>query len=227
MSAVVQQVPQVARIFPVKFRCLAESDQPTIFTDIYREDTNIVVWKRELAESLQHSIKKFIKSNKGFQLVQTVTPQSVTRVLNDSLGDVSHKMALNENLAELVDMFCYLFELKRVGLRLTTLDRAMCPKFHFDRVPCRLVTTYHGVATEWLPHSTVDRTKLGEGSQGLGDDESGLFQNRQDIQQLNTGDVALLKGELWEGNEYAGLVHRSPQVLSGENRLLLTLDFLN
>ncbi|MCZ8485672.1 DUF1826 domain-containing protein [Vibrio lentus] len=23
----------------------------------------------------------------------------------------------------------------------------MCPRFHFDQVPCRLVTTYHGVAT--------------------------------------------------------------------------------
>ena len=34
-----------------------------------------------------------------------------------------------------------------------------------------------------------------------------------------------LKGELWEGNETAGLVHRSPALAKDERRLLLTLDF--
>ncbi|WP_428354217.1 DUF1826 domain-containing protein [Methyloprofundus sp.] len=38
---------------------------------------------------------------------------------------------------------------------------------------------------------------------------------------------ALLKGERWEGNENAGLVHRSPAINEGERRLLLTLDFMN
>ena len=47
----------------------------------------------------------------------------------------------------------------------------------------------------------------------------------QEIQQLQSGDVAVLKGELWAGNENAGLVHRSPAVGSGANRLLLSMDF--
>jgi hypothetical protein len=45
------------------------------------------------------------------------------------------------------------------------------------------------------------------------------------IQTLRAGDVALLKGESWENNEGAGLVHRSPAVKLGQQRLLLTLDF--
>ncbi len=87
-----------------------------------------------------------------------------------------------------------------------------------------MVTTFQGSATEWLPHKVVDRSKLGHGSKGIPDEESGLFRNSGDIQQLNTGDVALLKGELWEDNEGAGLVHRSPSLMTGEQRLLLTLD---
>ena len=39
--------------------------------------------------------------------------------------------------------------------------------------------------------------------------------------------VAVLKGEGWRGNQYAGLVHRSPAIPQGESRLLLTLDFSN
>ena len=131
---------------------------------------------------------------------------------------------LSEDIAELVDMFCCLFDLGRVGLRLTVLDKAMCPKFHVDKVPCRLVTTYQGSATDWLPHNKVDRSKLGHGSEGKPDEQSGLFSKMDDIQHLTAGDVALLKGESWEGNEGAGLVHRSPSLSAGESRLLLTLD---
>ena len=46
------------------------------------------------------------------------------------------------------------------------------------------------------------------------------------IEQVNTGDVALLKGEKWQGNEGAGLIHRSPALADGERRLILTLDWL-
>lgn len=210
-----------------KHRHAADNEDATILTDIYRDDTNIAIWRRELSNSLKVSVDDFLKTNNTFQTAMTVSPNNVVSNLSDLLGDAKCKTELSENIYELVDMFCFLFELKEVGLRLTTLDRAMCPKFHFDRVPCRLVTTYSGVATEWLPHHNVDRTKLGVGSSGLSDAESGLYQNQQDIQQLTRGDVALLKGELWEGNEDAGLVHRSPAVLAGENRLLLTLDFIS
>lgn len=208
----------------VKIRRAAQGDEPGVLTDIYLEQSNMVIWKRELSETLKNSVDAFIKSNPNFQASMTVTPQTVLSSLSESLGD-SAQLELRENVAQLVEMFCYLFELKRAGLRLTVLNRAMCPKFHIDRIPCRLVTTFQGIATEWLPHQAVDRQKLGLGSNGKLDSESGLYKTANDIQQLNCGEVALLKGELWEGNENAGLVHRSPALPAGESRLLLTLDF--
>ena len=72
-----------------------------------------------------------------------------------------------------------------------------------DRVPCRLVTTYQGI-TEWLPHHVADRSKLGAGNMGKPDALSGLYDNASDIKQLKSGDVALLKGELWHDNEGRG-----------------------
>lgn len=208
----------------VKIRRAAQGDEPRVLTDIYLEQNNMVIWKRELSETLKDSVDAFIKSNPNFQASMTVTPQTVLSSLSESLGD-STQLELSENIAQLVEMFCYLFELKRVGLRLTVLNRAMCPKFHIDRIPCRLVTTFQGIATEWLPHQAVDRQQLGLGSNGKLDSESGLYKAANDIQQLNCGEVALLKGELWDGNENAGLVHRSPALPAGESRLLLTLDF--
>ena len=87
-------------------------------------------------------------------------------VVNKALGSSPEAEVLAGDIANLVDMFCCLFDLKRGALRMTVLDRAMCPRFHVDRVPCRLVTTYQGIATEWLPHNVADRSKLGTGNMG-------------------------------------------------------------
>ena len=205
-------------------RRAAQGHDPRILTEIYRASTNIAIWQRDLSATLKQSVDSFLRSNPSFQASMTVAPATALGSLSDAIGD-SSQTELQENIAELVDMFCYLFELRRVGLRLTALDRAMCPKFHVDKVPCRLITTFQDVATEWLPHQAVNRQKLGLGSQGKPDSESGLYQHRRDIQQLSCGDVGLLKGELWQGNENAGLVHRSPALTENQRRLLLTLDF--
>jgi hypothetical protein len=203
-----------------------EGDKPTVLSNIYQQDCNIVAWKRDLTPDIQAIVNDFLVSNRGFQVSMTLSPQDAVAPIHKALGGSELTAPLSEDIAELVGMFCCLFDLGKVGLRLTVLDKAMCPRFHVDKVPCRLVTTYQGSATEWLPHSVVNRSKLGHGSEGNPDEQSGLFSKLDDVQQLTLGDVALLKGESWEGNEGAGLVHRSPSLSAGEQRLLLTLDII-
>lgn len=216
--------PQLGANLSGKKRRSLEGVDPSVLADIYQEDINIVTWKRGLSDTLRLSASEFIAANPTFKTVMTVSPQSAYASISEALGSAGQS-ELAENIAELVDMYCCLFDLARAGLRLTALDKAMCPKFHVDAVPCRLVTTYQGVATQWLPHQAVNRSKLGVGSRGIADNESGLYQDESNIQQLDCGDVALLKGESWLGNQHAGLVHRSPALNSHNYRLLLTLDF--
>jgi hypothetical protein len=59
----------------------------------------------------------------------------------------------------------------------------------------------------------------------LPDVESGVYVNQKRIEQLKAGDVALLKGSGWLGNEDKAIVHRSLVLELNEKRLLLTLDF--
>jgi hypothetical protein len=68
--------------------------------------------------------------------------------------------------------------------------------------------------------------KLGHGSGGKPDEDSGLLKSDADIQSLACGDVALLKGDTLEDNEGASLIHRSPALKLGELRLLMTLDLV-
>ena len=205
----------------------AISHHPSIFTEIYQEEVNIAVWRRELTDELNMCVKDLLEKHNHYEKTLVLTEQEAYRQLMDVGTGLREYEPLCRDISELVDMFCLLYEVKRVGLRLATLNTAMCPRFHVDKVPCRLVCTYDGVATEWLPHEKVDRTKLGRGNNGLIDEESGLYSNQDDVNQLQVGDVAMLKGELWQGNEGAGLVHRSPILADKEKRLLLTLDFVS
>ena len=194
----------------ITMRAVSESADPAVLGDIYQDLHNIAVWRRELSEDIVAGVDELLKSHTSLQLAMSVTPQNVLASVREALNGSPCAIGVSQDIAELVNMFSCLFDLEWVGLRLKALSDAMCPRFHVDRVPCRLVTTYQGVATQWLPHHLADRTKLGPGNNGLPDELSGVYQSVDDIQQLNSGDVALIKGELWEGNEGAGLVHRSP-----------------
>ena len=146
-------------------------------------------------------------------------------ILVDEFGSEKNSLNLIDDISELAYMFCDLFKIDRAWIRLDSIDTPMCPRFHADKVKCRLVTTYVGPATEWLPHHLVDRSKLGHGNNGLPDHESGLFSDINSIEQLETGHVALLKGEGWDGNQGAGLVHRSPHAKNRYKRLYMTIDY--
>lgn len=212
------------RVLECKARRAVLGNTPECLADICEEDVHLAAWERQLSPALVEECEAFL-NRKGFNSHRLLLPTSKARNLAEALPDIADYPHLRADIELLADMFSCLFEISGIGLRLTTLTDTMCPKFHVDRVPCRLITTYVGAGTEWLPHDSVDRSKLGAGSGGLSDAESGLYPQAQPVQSLATGDVALLKGELWHGNEGAGAVHRSPAVEPGQKRLILTFDF--
>lgn len=199
---------------------------PNVLAKIYQHEHNIALWQRDLDKSLVSDIETMLRDTTTLALVQTVTPQNAAQWIENRLSEHSCAKSLGADIALIVDMFCCLFDLEEVGLRLTKLDKPMCPKFHVDHVPCRLVTTYAGTATEWLENKDVNREKLGAGSAGLTDGESGLYSSPEVIKTVTPGDIALLKGSGWEGNEATGIVHRSPAMIKDQPRLLLTLDMM-
>ncbi|MEN7343695.1 MAG: DUF1826 domain-containing protein [Pseudomonadota bacterium] len=226
MSATISNLPvgsNTANPTKALRRTAAKGTTVDVLADVYDERNNIVIWQRPISDDLDSAISAFLGETQALEATLVVTPGHVEEQIRLATGKTLPE-TLARDLSDLVEKFCFLFELERAGMRLATLDRAMCPRFHVDRVPCRLITTYSGIGTEWLSHDAVDRSKLGPGSNGLADHESGIYGDDNDINRLARGEVALLKGELWPENEGAGLVHRSPAVAPGEQRLLLTLD---
>lgn len=200
-------------------------DNLSALSEIFKEKINISIWQRKLDSNIRKEAEDIINLNPDLQLSTVIYPKDIKNFLLSNVKSENISL-IYQDITKLADVFCNFFNCEKVSLRFGTLDHAMCPRFHVDMVQCRLITTYHGVATEWLQHSKVDRTKLGLGNKGRPDEESGIYQKSDDIEQLEEGHVALLKGESWSGNEGAGLVHRSPKVESvNQIRLLLTIDF--
>ena len=129
--------------------------------------------------------------------------------------------ALAADLLVLAEVLRDLTGAEAIGVRLSRLDRPACPRLHYDRVGLRLVTTYLGPGTEYVP----DRwSRDGSGaSENLGE-RAALDLRREPRCTSATGDALLLKGTLWPGNAHSGAVRRSPPSAAPSIRLLATFD---
>lgn len=202
-----QQPARVARI----------SDQAEVLGEIYQPECNLAVWQRDLEHEIGHYMAQLAESNRQVNLRCLIGTgeemrEEATEQLNRALPNFDGKETLVNNICELVDMYQCLFEPAQIGVRLATLQRAMCPKFHVDFLPARMVTCFSGAGTQWLPEPENDNPRIPESEP-------------DSFEQIGTGDVALLKGDGWFENEGFGVVHRSPPVAEGETRMFLSLDF--
>ncbi len=200
-----------------------QEDTPGIFTQILDDGTNLAVWQRQLPAHISDfaamvlAMDQPLAESRVLELPQEDTPPALLG-LAAGFRDLQGYEGFIADVAWLVSAFACLLGAQRVGLRLRTLDKAMCPRFHVDHVPVRLLTTYAGVGSQWLKEGAMDRRRLAEPEAEPSDPSV--------IQQFRCGDVGLLKGEKWHGNEGLGLIHRSPDPAPGERRLILTLDWL-
>ena len=194
------------------------SDQLGDFAAIYGEDVEIVSVTRPQAHTCEALSKRLIRSRQVPQL-QWVQPADDPEVPASELPatlDADIHSALLDQITEASEMLGELVGCEQVGVRLEALSAPMCPRFHVDHVPCRMLITLSGAGTEWIPNSDVDWAVFAD----LEALAPPIQANRQ-VQQLATGHWSLLKGGAWN-NSFAGVVHRSPHGV-GE-RLLLSLD---
>ncbi|QXI22837.1 DUF1826 domain-containing protein [Pseudomonas iranensis] len=196
---------------------------PQTLTRILEDQTNLAVWQRQLPVHIADFAQLVLSLNEPLaeSLCLELPDEDAEPDLAGlaaGLRDLQGFEGFVSDFKWLISAFACLLGARRIGVRLRVLDKAMCPRFHVDHVPVRLITTYAGIGSQWLEEGAMDRLQLGQA-----DAEP---QGAASIRQLNSGDVALLKGEKWHGNEGFGLIHRSPQPAPGERRLLLTLDWL-
>ena len=134
----------------------------------------------------------------------------------DAAGTPSgpQREAFVADMAALVALFAATVQADAVRLRLDVVTDNACRRWHRDCVPLRLICTYRGPGTQWVPSS--------QGDVVLAQPDGEAPQARA----MRAGDVAFFKGCGWPGQAHEGaIVHRSPRIAgTGMVRLVLVLD---
>ena len=194
------------------------SNELSDFADIYSDDIEIIGVDRPNFDQIQVLANEFIETKEDLKIqwVQATDDEDSTRnilptSMNPNLGSM-----ISDQIRESSEMLGELVGCNEVGVRLATLRSPMCPLFHIDQIPCRLLITLCGEGTEWISNQDVDWDIFFDTS-----NKNVPIKHSGEINKIKAGQWSLLKGAIWNNN-YQGLVHRSPH--EEKPRLLLSLD---
>mgnify|MGYP003145008004 CR=1 FL=1 len=207
----------------------------SVLARIYDDAVSIAIWQRHLQQEVQAYLNELLCKSNTIALKLSGSPEQlmeeIQRVFPSALiseqSSCISAAAFYADVHQVLEMFTCLFDAKILGLRINTLEHAMCPRFHTDNVAIRLITSYYGIATEWLSDQLADRSALATVRASQIGTPGAITASEHHIQRMGIGDVALFKGELWAGNEGHGIIHRSPvPTIEQPKRLVLTCDLI-
>lgn len=182
---------------------------------IHETAAELVIWQRALPVGL----REWLDQTEAAALPEArflIAPGDLRAALEpvlDECGMTAGEMRdrLIEDIGGLVRTFADITRTARVDVRLERIRHDACWKFHRDAVETRLVTTYRGPTTQWIPTAHSQRAL----------DEQTAYAGP--LERLGDHDVAVFKGK--HAGRGGGVVHRSPPIEgTGITRLFLCLN---
>lgn len=187
-----------------------------ILNDIHTKSKNIAVYQRDitaLSEKLKPLAKQHINCRASGTLKEILS--TVDKYFDDHHLEYP---GLFVDVSQLIALFEKVTKAATFRLLLATIDSNMCSRFHTDINNLRLLCTYVGPGTLWLPNQAVNYNAV----KARGSNEE-MVTDQQLIQKVNAGDVSILKGALYP--DANPVLHKSPSIEnSGQKRLLLRID---
>nr|WP_319383046.1 DUF1826 domain-containing protein [uncultured Roseibium sp.] len=183
--------------------------EPDILEGINRAGVAASIWTRSCSPDFQDWIDHLPMEQ--LPELRTVVPvhlaeaAAIAACEQTRLAPSPERDMLTSDVGALAFILSKALDVRQVRIRLDVSDEVMRPKFHVDNVPARLLCTYRGTGTEYVP--------------------AGSENDARRIGQLRRGAVGLFRGGAWPGDEHTGLLHRSPDPAAGTGaRLLLVID---
>jgi hypothetical protein len=199
------------------WRCgAASSIDPDVLVGILRPETNLAIWHRDIPEALSRALAPLADEAPFTATAEEEDPELAVDALAAALPRPA-PLDLLLDIRRLAIAFAAIADTGgAVRIRLEGIAGPGCHRWHADAVGLRLLCTYRGAGTEWLPLA-------GGALAARGLDGSALLPTLP--ARIPRGAVAVLKGEGHPGNAGAGCIHRSPRIgFRASPRLLLCLD---
>ena len=132
-------------------------------------------------------------------------------IISDNLKDNVLYKSWPSDMAEVCKTFCDLEKIDAVSFWLGT--KRGCRRYHIDNVPKRLLVTYAGKGTEWIPNEAADRIAFESG-----EPNDKIVKDQSALRYIGEWDVAVFRGIPH------GILHRTPdEALNGQS-ILMRLD---
>lgn len=189
---------------------------------VHESGVNVAIWERSLPDGVVASLREWAKTTKTEFDEQLDTKSFGLGRAVAGLTEESTRSWLMADIAETLGAFARVAGTTRMRVSFGAVNTDKCRKFHVDFVGLRLVLTYAGPGTEWLPNSAVDREALAHPLDCPCDANKKIVRSDDEIRRAKAGDVVILKGGKFHGDPSRAAVHRSPPVeASGETRVVL------
>ncbi len=198
----------------------AMGSQSDILHKVMDPEVNLAVWQRppmqEITEELSSLQASHLPDLRHYTTLTSFDGDLCTMLRQQALNPRDFKN-LRDDLRHLVGLLAKVSGRREFSYRLVTIDGDECCRFHVDRTPLRLICTYQGPGTEWLPDWRVDREALARSAHN---EAISQFGEPSRFQQFWVG---IMKGDPKKLGQ--GLVHRSPAIADSEQfRVLFCLD---
>lgn len=188
--------------------------------EIHLPQKNIAILQREVS-LLENEIQYVLENWSEDRLSLSGSIESILAELDSWEQSLPQKFpSLKADIFSLVKSFSDLTGSDSLRLFLGRINSNMCRRFHTDVNSLRLLCTYSGPGTMWLSNENINHKAMRQKGS-----DPGIALDKSKIQQVNTGEVVILKGAVYPGENTQACVHRSPTIEeAGETRLLLRLD---
>ncbi|KYF52749.1 hypothetical protein BE08_05815 [Sorangium cellulosum] len=195
------------------------SPSPEVLDEIHRPEVNLVCWNRPLPPGVDEQLAAWARRLPA-DFDEVVPAASLDlAAATDGLDEPLHGW-LTSDLAALLARFASLAQASRLRVSFGAVRSDQCRKFHMDYVRYRLISTYAGPGTEWVPDDAVSREALGRPASSPWKANQEIVPNASVVRHAVAGDVIVMKGARHEHRR--GAVHRSPPIAaSGKVRVVL------
>lgn len=192
-------------------------DKMDAIKDFPNKSDQLAIMNRSMPENASLFFTQLLKIS--FNITGEIYKETATINIKDLLSDKLPKKIKNnvfyqpwiEDMANLCEMFCITEKSSYISFSLSS--HRGCRRYHIDNVPLRLLVTYAGQGTEWLPDEFANKRAYANG-----EPNERIIKDISKKQFVGEWDIALFKG----GPE--GLLHRTPDSALNNNSILMRLD---
>ena len=105
----------------VATRQSSASSNPTVLADVYNNECNIAIWQRSLDPEFATQLESYVQNGGKLTAARQLNVDNAVSYIKTLADDQPFAPQLHAYIAELVDMFAYLFEANTVGFRFKPL----------------------------------------------------------------------------------------------------------